>query len=120
MEHIQEMARLGSIKNIEIWVYHENLMNPSFHIKTKTYEIVLQIKDFKILEWKYRISGQKNIPTSDKLIIYKFLTEKHRKFGTTNWQVLLIYWNDSNLENQLSEDTKIPSLKEFLNIKDKK
>ena len=35
MEHIQEMARLGSIKNIEIWVYHENLMNPSFHIKTK-------------------------------------------------------------------------------------
>ena len=48
-----EMARIGDHGQYSFWVYSEPLLNPSFHLKHKTdFEIVLQMKDLKILEIK--------------------------------------------------------------------
>lgn len=95
-ELLNEMARVGTFGKFEIRIYPEPLGNPSFHlIKRDEYEVVLQIKDYRILEWKFNKKNIKDIPNSDLWDVKSYLGSSH-ELGITNWQYLIATWNSNN------------------------
>ena len=114
-----EMARVATNGLFSIWVYSEPLGNPSFHVKKgNDYEVVLQIKDLNILEWKKRENTkQRNIPREDKIEIYNILVAQSKR-GIVNWFRLLDQWDGINYKYEIG-DLPIPSLEEFLGVPDK-
>lgn len=98
-----EMARIGDAGPYSFWVYTEPLKNPSFHMKHKTdFEIVLQIKDLKILEVKHNKSKfkfEKNeLPPGPILkLANAFLNQKHhKKPSLTNQEMIDLFWDALN------------------------
>lgn len=103
----EEEVKVGSIDNLYISVYPEPLKNPSFHIRTKTFETecVYQIKDFKLLEQK-----TKSCFSSKELKeISKWFKETSKVFPPfTNWQVLIKDWNRTNEDVPVDVDLQQP------------
>jgi len=94
---LDEMARIGFLKtklgDLEVRIYPEPLGNPSFHLlnKDQKYELVLQIKDLKVIEVKGKTSFKKNqcMPDSFMKEFVSWLREEN-EFATsiTNWKFL--------------------------------
>lgn len=80
-----EMARIGDAGPYSFWVYTEPLNNPSFHFKHKTdFEVVLQMKDLKILEIKHNNSKfpfkkGDQLPGVIHKLVQAFLKDKNKK-----------------------------------------
>jgi hypothetical protein len=98
-----EMARIGDMGNYSFWVYTEPLGNPSFHLKfKKDFEIVLQMKDFKILEVKFnntpmRLEKNEHPPQPIIKMIKKFLAAKNEKDPEfNNERFMTIIWKGLN------------------------
>lgn len=100
-----EMARFGDYKGLSFWVYTEPLKNPSFHLKHKTdFEIVLQMKDLKILEIKNNDKPKQypfkkgDLPLAAILkTVKEFLALKNPKLPTvTNAQYFDALWDSLN------------------------
>lgn len=102
-EVLIEMARIGDYGQYSFWVYSEPLKNPSFHLKHKTdFEIVLQIKDLKVLEIKSNQSRFKfkkgELPPSEILsMIRSFFAEPNaRRSELTNLDAIDFAWKIIN------------------------
>ena len=96
-----EMARIGVFGKFEIRIYPEPLGNPSFHlIKQDEYEVVLRIKDFEVLEWKFNKRNLKRVSGADMKEVTQYLHQRH-ELGVTNWQFLVATWNSNNPKYQL-------------------
>ena len=98
-EVLLEMARVGDSGPYSFWVYTEKLLNPSFHMKHKAdFEIVLQMKDLKILEIKHnesKFTFEKNqLPPREILdVVNDFLSQNNKKDSErTNRQALSFAW----------------------------
>lgn len=98
-EVLIEMARIGTKGAYSFWVYTEPLLNPSFHLKHKTdFEIVLQMKDLKVLEIKhnqsrYQFVKNKLPPKEILTLVHEFLSEKNSKDPTrTNQNAMDFAW----------------------------
>lgn len=115
---LKEMAKVGSFStskaNIEIFLYHESLKNPSFHIfKKGEWEFVLEIKTFRILEVKKK---SKEMPYKKGDMLPKFLLKDLISFfkqiddGEVKWKFLIRTWNSNNPESKISINTPIPDI----------
>jgi hypothetical protein len=108
LEPLNEMATIGTYDNHKVTIYNEPLGNPSFHLTYKNdWEVVLQIKDFKILEVKQGsfVKGD-YLPRKELNSLKQFLM---RKSGKQNiWYNLLIGWNILNDKYQISSELDIP------------
>ena len=100
---LTEMARVGTQGQYSFWVYTEPLKNPSFHLKHKTdFEIVLQMKDLKILEIKNNESRFKfkkgELPPKEILnVVTTFLDSKNAKIPkVTNRDTMGLFWEALN------------------------
>lgn len=98
-----EMARIGDSGQYSFWVYSEPLKNPSFHLKHKTdFEIVLQIKDLKILEIKNNQSRFKfrkgALPPAEILNMVKlfFAAPNEKRRELTNLDAIDFAWKIIN------------------------
>jgi hypothetical protein len=103
MMDIWEMARVGDIGPYSIWIYHEPLKNPSFHLRYKNdFEIVLQMKNLTILEIKFNNTHNSfekgKLPPKNILkLIKEFLKLSNAKNNdVTNYQAMNIIWNSLN------------------------
>lgn len=99
MPLLVEMARLGDLGQYSFWVYHEPLDNPSFHVKHKTdFEIVLQSKDFTILEIKFnksrhRFTKNELPPTAILDVVKQFMAQTSSKDpGRSNREAFEFAW----------------------------
>jgi len=104
---LNEMATVVSARGgkFKISIYPEPQGNPSFHVTTPDYEVVLRISDMEILEWKF---GKKNKFTSDeKKFLKELLNQKSKDLNTPNWKFLIATWNANNEKYQI--DMKKPS-----------
>jgi len=99
---LEEMARLGKIDNIDVRVYTEPLGNPSVHLVTKKYEIVIELKNLYILEIKkndkskYKFKKNEELPSDIKKSVMSLLLSKHKGINLTMREYLLTLWNDNN------------------------
>lgn len=103
----EEEGRVGNVNGLTVSVYTEPLLNPSFHIRDKTFDKhnVYQIKDFKLLEKK----GVQTLSTKELKMVSNWLKEKSEAYEKlTNWQVLIISWNLTNENSKISVETKQP------------
>ena len=108
-EMLLEVATVGSlsVKNTKYKIYPEPLGNPSFHISTTDFEVVLQISDLRVLEWnrgKSKVKG--GIPSDDIKRFFKWA--RSEKDGLNNWEFLLRTWNENNPRYRISLDTQLP------------
>lgn len=106
IQRLREMSTVGKIDNgkYKIVVWRETLGNPSFHFRKKDeYEVVYQIPDFKILEWKFCKLSERRVPSADFKVLINFL-KSIRKGELTYWQDLLRLWNANNEDYEIDED----------------
>jgi len=108
----EEMAKVyrNDTTGYEIRIYTEPLGNPSFHVLYKdVWEVVLQIKDLKVLEIKHGKLFKKGefLPVNIKKDIINILNE-YRKGRLTYWDFLLITWNAINEKFPVDESMRIP------------
>lgn len=96
---LAEMARIGDYDSYSFWIYTEPLKNPSFHLRHKTdFEVVIQMKDLKVLEIKHnnsRLKFEKGKlpPKAVKDVIDNFLLLKNSKDRTrTNKDAMNFAW----------------------------
>ncbi len=106
----EEESPIARERGYKISIYEESLGNPSFHVRYKNeYEVVLQIKDFKILEVKFG-NYKKNEFLPNKIMkeIKEILLMILDDGKTTNWKFMIITWNKNNSKHKLPFDTKMP------------
>ena len=107
----EEMAKVyrNDDTGYELRIYTEPLGNPSFHVLYKNeWNVVLQIKDFKILEVKRGIFEKgKQLPNNIRKDIVNILKE-NRKEKLTYWDFLLLTWNAINEKFLIDENIRIP------------
>lgn len=109
-ELLNEMATVGSIakNNTKYSIYPELQGNPSFHISATDFEVVLQIVDFLVLEWKRgkaKVKGE--FPADDMKIFYRWARSEN-ELGVSNWLFLLQTWNTNNPKYRVGLDTSLP------------
>lgn len=107
LQQLTEMARIGNKDQYSFWVYTEPLKNPSFHLRHKTdFEIVLQAKDFAVLEIKYNKSRFKfvkgQLPPKEILsLVQDFMAAKNDKEPkVTNQEVFGLLWSSLNEDEE--------------------
>jgi hypothetical protein len=100
-----EMATIGLYVGYKFMVYTEPLKNPSFHVRFKNdFELVLQIRDLKILEIKFNNTHNKfkknDLPPGDILTDIKTFLGLQNTKGTdvslTNTQAIWFAWSIIN------------------------
>ena len=105
---LEFLSMISSDNGYLIYIYPEPYGNPSFHVKFKNeWEVVLQIKDFVILETKFGKYAKgtrlpKWIEKDIKLILNKFQGK------VTKWEFMLMTWNSNNPNYQVDLTTSIP------------
>jgi hypothetical protein len=108
---LQEMSTIGVYDNHKITVYEEPFANPSFHVRYKDeWEVILQIKDFEILEKKFgKYEKGTHLPKKEIKELVNYL-QQNNKFlkNNTNWEYLITTWNTNNPRYEVSIDFKIP------------
>jgi hypothetical protein len=110
IEHLllTEMSPICRKFGFILAVFGENLGNPSFHLRYKDeWEVVLQIKDFKILEVKHGpFKKGEYLPNKIQKILVGILKSKG-DLGT-HWKFLLATWNANNPKYKVNIDLEIP------------
>lgn len=116
--NFNEMSTIGrsedpKIGELHFSVHKEPQGNFSIHIIfKKEYEVVLQLKDLKILEWKWNIKKIKWVPKKHLKEMVKFLKAPDKQFPEqTNWKVLLMAWNRENPKYEQDVNMKMPDWK---------
>jgi hypothetical protein len=99
------VGNLGE-KNMRVSVFTESLKNPSFHFKSNDFEIVFQIKDFKILEIKF--GDVQDIEGKNFKKLLSWFKQPSNKPKMTNWQKMLNNWNTVNPESEVDENLQMP------------
>lgn len=97
----EEEGRVGTINGLTVSVHYEPLKNPSFRIRTDTFDrhCVYQIKDFDLLEQKTK----EGFSNKEPKIVFEWLNKKSKADpDLTNWQILLIEWNLQNENSRIS------------------
>lgn len=105
----EEATLFSSDDGYRFMIFPEPLGNPSFHLRYKTHwEVVLQIKDFMILEVKFG-DFKKNtmLPKTILKRVTKILKEEDD--GMTKWELLLRLWNNNNANYKVKLSTKLPA-----------
>ena len=103
-EFVQEMSTVDRVNKegmsveqdgiYNIRIYSESLGNPTFHLeKLKHFEIVMQIKDLKIIETKHE---KKQINKQDLKILLKWFDGFNKDVKMNNWDWLKYNWNKEN------------------------
>jgi hypothetical protein len=107
---LTEMATVGVYDSHKVTVYEETLGNPSFHIKYKNeWEIVLQIRDFVILEVKHgNFKKGDKFPRKEYKDLIKFLNSNDEDLNISNWKYLIDAWNRNNPKYKISTSTQLP------------
>lgn len=110
----REMARIGTTGELDIRIYPEKLGNPSFHIVHNDWQIIVEIKTFKILEVKKNHKTQ-NFKKGELINrkLYKELVKLFNKktdSRITNWIYLIETWNKNNPQYKININSKIPEL----------
>lgn len=99
---LEEMARLGTEDGYDFRVYTEPLGNPSFHILGADFEIVVTIRDLKILEVKKPSKSKhkfkKGEPLAGALLksTLSLMSKKVPHTEMTRKQFLIVTWNENN------------------------
>ena len=106
---LEEMATVYSSPVFQIKVYSEPLGNPSFHlIKPNMFEVVLKIKDLKVLEVKFDKLKRKKVTfklSSKELKKLKTIFCIKDSIGDTNWKQIIFAWNILNPKYKLDLNT---------------
>jgi hypothetical protein len=104
-----DAATVGTIasKNTKYTIFPEPLGNPSFHLSTNDFEVVLRIKDLSILEWKRgKLKVKGRIPSDD---VKRFLEwAKDDSVGINNWKFLIRTWNENNPKYRIDWNIPLP------------
>lgn len=106
-----EMARVGTTENnLDIIIRTDDPGKiPHFHIIDKSDD-----KDnegcIKILVPEYFDHGSKNmhLNSSQRKELVRFLRSKHKKLNITNWEYLIILWNDNNSDVIIDDELEMP------------
>lgn len=106
-----EMARIGYIGDLEIYIRTDDPGNiPHFHIWDKETMgdrfhgcIRIDKAEYFFHEGKYSTLNSKQ-----RKELVKFLKSPYRTTGLTNWERLVLEWNDNNSEINLSDDYLMP------------
>jgi hypothetical protein len=99
LNKMEEMATVGKFDKYKVTVYHEPLMQKSYHLSWDEYEVVLNYPDNSILEIKKLPNNMSNLKKGDFLPqsimkdVEKFMKEKNKKQPTlTNKKALEFAW----------------------------
>lgn len=105
---LEEYSGIVRDEGFRIYVYPESYKNPSFHvIYNKEWEVVLQIKDFVILEVKYgNFKKGERLPLKIEKQIKSILQKQ--KYDIMLWKFLLMTWNANNENYEVDINTEIP------------
>jgi hypothetical protein len=107
---LKEMSTVVRHEGYRITIYPEPQGNPSFHLIFKNeWEVVLQIKDFSILENKTRnpiFQKNKQLPSYIKKDLIDILSQIRGKF--TTWDFLITTWNSNNPDYEVDINLPIP------------
>ena len=115
---LNEMARIGFIQKdkYEIWIRTNDPGNkPHMHIwdsGTRGQEfhccVRLDVPEYFIHEGKEDI-----LNSNQRKELIKFLKAPYRRFGITNWERVLIEWNDNNSNLVIDENSEMPDYKKL-------
>jgi len=114
-----EMSTVTQMDGYKITVYKEPLGCPSFHVEyKKEYEVSLKISNFEILERKYgEYQKGTQLPIYIKKDLYKIFNATFSiKNKQSFWNRCIELWNDNNSEKTIPLDTKIPELRESIEM----
>lgn len=117
-ELLLEMAEIGRFNGYRILVYGNEGPIPHFHIDNNEKNIHACLK---ILEDNYFYHGnyKDKIPSNMKEDIRDFLKSPHKFFGAygfNNWQIICVYWNDSNPTHAIKEKVETLMMPKYNNI----
>ena len=118
-ELLLEMAEIGRFDGYRIMVYGKEGPIPHFHIEYKEKEISCCVK---ILGAEYFQHGihKDRLDKNAKKQLCEFLKSPHKIFGKhgySNWNMICVYWNDSNTDYIIEEDLeklKMPDYNRYL------
>ena len=105
-----EMAEIGRVDTLIIRVYGNEGPIPHFHFVSKNGEIDGYIRIDKP-EYFSHGNHQSRLTGKNLKNMINFLNAPHRrlgKHGYTNWDVICIYWDDSNVDYLVPEDRVMP------------
>lgn len=105
---LSEEATVFSKDGYRFMIFPEPLGNPSFHLRYKDdWEVVLQIKDFMILENKFGFFKKNTfLPNSVIKQIKSILNEEEDEM--TKWELLLQLWNNNNPSHKVNVKSYLP------------
>ena len=108
--HLQEMSRIGTIGNYEVYVNTNDAGQiPHFHFR--------DMDEWDKFHACIRSDSARYFPHNGKRSrlnsklrkeLVEFLNSKHRRLPVTNWEYLLIQWNDNNSKVVVDESIKMP------------
>lgn len=109
---LDEMARVGNLDDkLEIYIRTNDSGNiPHMHIwdsATLGQKFHTCIRLDKP-EYFHHTGKEDVLNSKQKKDLTRFLSSKHRRFNMTNWEVILIYWNDNNSKVTIDEDSEMP------------
>ena len=106
-----EMAEIGRIDGYKIMVYGCEGPIPHFHVEHKEKEISSCVRIDKAEYFSHGVYKDKLGKDIKKRLI-EFMNAPHKFFGKsgfTNWQIICVYWNDSNVDYTIDLETlKMP------------
>lgn len=106
---LDEMARIGVMDNYDFRIYSEPLGQPSIHVVSNDFEIVLYLKDLRVLEVKFNQKKSKykfvknELPQKDIIVAIKKLMKKDTSIGNSRVDYLLDSWNENNEKYQINK-----------------
>ena len=111
-DYLGEMAKVGTFYNIEIFVRTNDPGKiPHFHFldknKDKDNEGCIRIDRPEYFDHE----GKKlHLNSSQRKEMVEFLKSSYRRksLGITNWEYLVLLWNDNNSDVEIDDDTEMP------------
>ena len=110
---LQEMARIGYVDNLELIIWTDDSGNiPHFHLRDRSTKGEKFHSCIRIDKPEYFIhTGKENkLNSKQKKNLMAFL-QQNTTLGTatiTNWDKVIMYWNDNNSDVIIDSDIPIP------------
>ena len=111
-----ETARIGCIGNLEIYIRTDDPDNiPHFHIWDKEtmgrkFHGCIRIDK---AEYCFQESKRSTLNSEQLGELVKFLESPYERYGITNWDRVVIAWNDNNSKANLPDDYPMPNYLEM-------
>lgn len=109
--YLDEMARVGFINDYEIYVMTNDPGKiPHFHIRDKEtqgnkFHTCVRIETSEYFHYP----GKMDILNSKyRKELVQFLQSKHKSGKFSNWEYLILLWNDNNSNIEVSTSQKMP------------